>query len=134
MGTFKYGVYVPRTIEDALCMDKKNNYTSWEDAIKKEINALQGYGTFKIVSKGKEGPVKESHQYVPLRMIFDIKQCSRRKAIGGHVVGSGHMDTFASNMKAISAKLLMLIAARNNLNVFTADTKNAYLCTKNKLP
>ena len=137
MGTFKYGVYVPRTIEDALSMDSKNNDTSWEDAIKKEIDALQGYGTFKVVSKGKERGVKESHQYAPLRMIFDVKQCGRRKArlvIGGHVVDSGHMDTFASNMKAISAKLLMLIAARNNLNVLTADIKNAYLCAKNKLP
>ena len=82
MGTFKYGVYVPRTIEDALCMDKKNNYTSWEDAIKKEINALQGYGTFKIVSKGKEGGVKKSHQYVPLRMTFDVKHCGRHSHRG----------------------------------------------------
>jgi hypothetical protein len=42
------------------------------------------------------------------------------------------MDTFASNMKAISARLLMLIASSNQLDVLTGDIKNAHLCAKNK--
>jgi len=42
-------------------------------------------------------------------------------------------DTYASNMKTISARLLMLIAASNGYEVLTCDIKNAYLNAKNVL-
>ena len=41
--------------------------------------------------------------------------------IGGHVVDTGDRDLYASNMKSISARLLMLIAARNNFDVLVGD-------------
>jgi hypothetical protein len=45
---------------------------------------------------------------------------------------SGH-DVFASNMKTISARVLMLIAEANGLNVLTGDIGNAYLYAKNSM-
>ncbi len=54
---------------------------------------------------------------MPLCMIFDIKQDGHHKAwlvIGGHVLDSENMDTNASVMKAILARLLMVIASNNN--------------------
>ena len=42
-------------------------------------------------------------------------------------------DTYASNMKTISARILMLIASANNYEVLTGDIKNIYLYPKNKL-
>ncbi len=51
--------------------------------------------------------------FTPLRMIFDVKQDGCRKVrlvIGGHVLDSENMDKYSSVMKAISARLLMVIA------------------------
>ena len=53
--------------------------------------------------------------------------------IGGHVIDTGMHDTYASNMKTISARLLMLIAAANKYKVLCGDVKNAYLNAKNIL-
>ena len=35
--THKYGIEVPRTIEEALRLDQKNGDTKWTDATKKEM-------------------------------------------------------------------------------------------------
>ena len=63
-------------------------------------------------------------------MIFDMKQDSRRKArlvMGGHVLDSSTMETYASVMKAISERLLLVIASANNYELLAGDIKNAYL-------
>ena len=63
-------------------------------------------------------------------MIFCCKQDGRRKArlvIGGHVLDSEDMDCYASVMKNISQRLLMVIASANNFDVLTGDITNAYL-------
>lgn len=53
--------------------------------------------------------------------------------IGGHVVDTGDRDLYASNMKSISARLLMLIAVNNKFEVLVGDIGNAYLYAKNAL-
>ncbi len=65
MGTIKYGVYVPKTVQDALKEDEKNGNTLWRDAIKKEIDALQSFKTFKLVAKHKVKSVMQTHQMAP---------------------------------------------------------------------
>ena len=133
MGTYKYGVLIPRNVNEALELDRKNGNDFWRVAICKEIEALQSMGTFKLLAKSKIEQVKSNYQYAPLRMIFDVKQDLRRKArlvIGGHVVDSGPYDVYASTMKTISARILMLIASANKLDVLTGDIGNAYLYAK----
>ena len=49
------------------------------------------------------------------------------------MVDTGMHDTYASNMKTISARLLMIIAAANRMKVLTGDIKNAYLNASNCL-
>jgi hypothetical protein len=81
MGTIKYGVYIPKNVQDALREDEKNGNTLWKDAIKKEVDALQSYKTFKLVAKSRVNSVMKTHQIAPLRMIFDCKAVTlRRKA------------------------------------------------------
>ena len=63
-------------------------------------------------------------------MIFDVKVDLRRKArlvIGGHVVDSTGHEVYASTMKSVSARVLMTIAAANDLDVMVGDIGNAYL-------
>ena len=71
-------------------------------------------------------------QFAPLWMIFDIKVYLRRNSrlvIGGHVVNSSGHEVYASTMKSVSARILMKIAAANNLDVITGDICNSYLNT-----
>jgi hypothetical protein len=127
----KYGVIVPRTVAEALQIDKDNSNRLWQEAIKKEVDALMSMQTFKILSSEESKSFnREGYQYAPLRMIFDVKQDLRRKArlvLGGHVIDASGHDTYASNMKGISARILMLLAAANDLQILTGDIGNAYL-------
>ena len=68
-------------------------------------------------------------------MIFDVKLDLRRKArlvIGGHIVNSSGHEVYESTTKSVSARIMMTIAAANNLDVMTGDIGNAYLNTNTK--
>ena len=72
----------------------------------------------------------EGFQFVPLPMISDVKVYHRRKArlvIGGHVVHSTRHEVHATITKSVSARILMTIAATNNLDFMTGNIGNAYL-------
>ena len=69
-------------------------------------------------------------QFVPLRMLFDVKVDLRRNSrivIGGHVIDSSVHEVYASTMKSVSSSIMMTIAAANNLDFMTGDIGNAYL-------
>jgi hypothetical protein len=130
MGGYQYGVYVPRNTIDALETDKRNNNRLWRDSIIRELASIQQYGTFKVVPKKREAEILKSHQYAPLRCILCVKEDMTRKSrliIGGHVVDSGDLDTYSSNMRGISARILMLIASANQMDVLVGDISSAYL-------
>ena len=66
-------------------------------------------------------------------MIFGVKVDLRRKyrlVIGLHIVDSSGHEVYASTMNSVSSKILMIIAAANNLEVITIDIGNAYLNSK----
>ena len=80
--------------------------------------------TFKMVSRTDFANIrdKDKFQYAPLRMIFDVKQDLRHKArlvVGGHLIASGGLGLYASNMETISARALMIIASANKQKVVT---------------
>ena len=130
MGSLKYWVRVPKNVKEALEMDRKNGNDLWKEAITREISALMGHRTFRYLKDSARILKGKGYSFAPLRMIFDVKQGGRRKArlvIGGHVLDSTDMDTYASVMKAISQRLLMIIVLLNGHKVLTGDIKNAYL-------
>ena len=130
MGNVKYGVQIPRNVKEALEFDRINGDHQWCNAIIREIEALMGQDTFAYLNDNAKLLKGKGFKFCPLRMIFDIKQDGRRKArlvIGGHVLDSTDLDTYASVMKAISQRLLMVIALANDYQVLTGDIKNAYL-------
>jgi Reverse transcriptase (RNA-dependent DNA polymerase) len=139
LSEIKYGIKVPKNVAQALSIDQTNGNKLWQEAIKKEIDALMEMKTFKILSDQEAKCFdRGQYQYAPLRMIFDVKHDLRRKArlvLGGHVIDASGHDTYASNMKGISARVLMLIAQANDLDVLVGDIGNAYLyaTTKEKI-
>ena len=75
---------VPKTVKEALELDKKNGTTLWADAIAKEMKDVRV--AFKILPDGQSAPI--GYQKIPCHMIFDVKmEDFRRKArliAGGH--------------------------------------------------
>ena len=51
---FKFGVEVPRSIEDTKRLDKKNGNTKWMDAIQKEKDQLMSFNIFFITQERGE--------------------------------------------------------------------------------
>lgn len=65
----KFGIEVPKTVPEALALDKKNGNMLWADAIAKELKNVRV--AFKILSDGQPAPI--GHQKIPCHMIFDVK-------------------------------------------------------------
>ena len=75
---------MPRTVEEAYEIDKKNENTLWADAIAKEMENIRV--AFKIQGNGE---LPKGYHHVQCRMVFTVKmEDFRRKArlvVGGHM-------------------------------------------------
>ena len=124
----KFGVEVPRTVKEALELDKNNGNNKWAEAIQKEMQGLHDHQTFRFLAPGEAAP--KEYQFAPLHMVFDVKTDLRRKArlvIGGHVVDSSEHSGYSSVVKMTSIRLLNIIAKAHGLECLAGDVGNAYL-------
>ncbi len=67
--THKFGIEIPKTVKEALALDRKNGNTLWADAIAKERREVRI--AFNILPDGGSVPI--GYQKIPCHMIFDIK-------------------------------------------------------------
>ncbi len=118
---------MPKTVKEALELDKKNGYTFWADAIAKELKGV--HVAFKILLDGQSLPI--GCQKIPCHMIFDIKMENfRHKArlvAGGHMTKAPAIITYASVVSCETVCIALLMAALNDLNVKVGDVLNAYI-------
>ena len=122
----KYGVELPKTVAQALAIDKETETEHWRNAIKKEMDAV-GIA-FEILDEDAAGPV--GYQKIACHMIFDIKMDLTRKArlvAGGHMTEPPSSITYASVVSRESVRIAFLVAALNELDILSADVGNAYL-------
>jgi hypothetical protein len=88
--THKFGIEVPKNWDDCVKLDKENDNTLWQDAVRKEMKNIRI--TFKILN-GEES-VPPTYQEIHCHMVFDVKmEDSRRKArfvAGGHTTETPH--------------------------------------------
>ena len=129
----KFGIEVPRNVEDAVRLDKENGNTLWQDAIAKEMTSVR-FG-FRTLKDGEKVPV--GFKFIRCHMIFDVKmEDFRRKArlvAGGHMTEVHPSITYASVVSRETVRIALTIAALNNLDVKTADIQNAFIkapCTE----
>ena len=117
--------------EEVYKIDKENNNTLWNEAIKKEFNALNPYKTFKFVNNNNFKSLKnEGFQFATLRMIFDVKQDLRRKVrlvIGRYMVDSAGHEVYTYVRKHHSYRIIEVIAKANYLDILVGDIGNTYL-------
>lgn len=124
--THKYGIKVPRNVEEAYLLDKESNTDYWHKAIQKEMknNAM----AFKFLEEGECVPV--GSKWIPFYMIFGAKCDLTRKAkyvAGGHWTHTPTQITYSLVMTHESIRIAFLIAALIELEVLSADIGNAYL-------
>ena len=125
--THKYGIEVPKTIEQALRLDRQNGNTMWFDATNKEM-ANVGIA-FEIqpreVTKAPPGWTKASGH-----LIFDVKMDFTRKARwvkDGHRTPDSITSSYAGVVSKESIRIALTYAAMHGFEVFAADIRNAYL-------
>ena len=131
--THKFGIRLPKTVEEALQIDEETGTDFWRKAIEKEMKNVMP--AFHFPEDGK-APV--GYKPITVHMVFDLKMDLTRKA---RLVADGHKtevpaeSVYSSVVSKDSVRLLLLIAALNDLDVLSADVQNAYLQapTKEKL-
>ena len=121
----KFGIKVPKTVEEALALDKENGNDLWWKAIQEEMSAVKV--AFKIHDENERLPI--GSQYIKCHMVFSIKmEDFTQKAC---LVAGGHMVeaclTYVSVVSRESVRIALTLAALNDLEVKTSDTWNAYL-------
>ena len=127
--THKFGIRIPKSVEEAKELDRKNGNTLWWDAICKEMrNVRPG---FEIWEKS-QGDIPIGYQEIKCHIVFDVKMGEnfRRKArfvAGGHLTETPTSLTYSSVVSRDSVRIALLIAALNDLNVSACDIQNAYL-------
>ncbi|KAI2506427.1 Reverse transcriptase (RNA-dependent DNA polymerase) [Fragilaria crotonensis] len=130
--THKYGLELPKSVAQALAIDKRTGTDFWEKAIEKEIRNV--FPAFEFL-KTDDAQVPPGFQFVETYFVFDIKMDLTRKA---RLVARGSMteatkeETFASVVSRDTVRLFFLLAALNDLDVLSCDIQNAYLAAPNK--
>ena len=128
--THKFGIKMPKTVEEAIQLDQENGDTLWWDAILKEMKNVRI--AFEIYDGDMDVLKKKGYTKIDCHIIFDIKMGEnfRRKArlvAGGHKTQAPSSITYSSVVSRDSVRIALLIAALNDLNVKACDIQNAYL-------
>jgi hypothetical protein len=125
--THKCGIEVPKTVKEALDLDRKNGNTLWADAIAKEMKEVRV--AFSILPDRHSAPI--GYQKIPCHMIFDVKmEDFRQKA---RLVADGHWTkapatiTYASVVSRATVRLALTIASFYDLEVKVGDVLNTYI-------
>ena len=128
--THKYGIRVPKSVEEALRIDGQNGNTYWADAIAKEMRNVRVAFEF-----NEEDTIPIAHKEIRCHMVFDIKITLDRKAqfvANGNETEPPKDMTFSSVVSRDSVRLFFLLAALNDVEVLSADIQNAYLSAETK--
>jgi hypothetical protein len=130
--THKFGIEVPKTVKEALDLDRKNGNTLCADAVAKEVKEV--CIAFNILSDEHSLPI--GYQKIPYHMIFDVKmEDSRQKTrlwASGHWTKVPATITYASVVSRETVRLALTIASLNDLDVIVEDVLNAYITAQVK--
>jgi hypothetical protein len=124
--THKFGVRLPKTVEEALDIDRITNTTFWRDAIQKEMK--NNRQAFKFLEEVEKVPI--GYEWIKCHMVFDVKMDFTRKAryvAGGHMADPPSSITYSSFVSRESIRIAFLIAALNEIDILACGIGNAYL-------
>jgi len=53
---YKFGVRIPKSVKEALELDRQNGNNYWAEALKTEIGQINSYETFQLIEEGIKLP------------------------------------------------------------------------------
>jgi hypothetical protein len=123
--THKFGLRLPKSVEEAYEIDRETGTDYWHRAILKEMknNAV----AFQLVD---EQDVPVGYQWIPCHMIFNIKLDLTRKArfvAGGHWTDPDPNLSYSTVVTRESVRIAFVIVALNEIEIKSIDIGNAYL-------
>ena len=126
---FKFGVEVPKNPIHALQLDKEHQSNGWQLSIKKELDEVNQYKTFRLVPDNE--PVPLGYKRIPYHIVHDVKFDGRLKSrlvAGGHRSPEIHKeDKFSTVVSMEAVRMGFLLAKLNGLQVCAGDIGNAFL-------
>jgi hypothetical protein len=128
----KYGLELPKSVAQALAIDKRTGTDFWRKAIEKEIRNV--FPAFEFI-EDDDAKVPPGYEFVDTYFVFDIKMDLSRKArlvARGNMTDATKEQTFASVVSRDTVRLFFLLAALNDLDLLSCDIQNAYLAAPNK--
>ena len=115
-------------MKEVYSIDNENGDTMWAVALREEMRKIKG------AVRVYDGDLNElvGYQEITGHVIFDVKlgEGFRRKA---QFVGDGHKTetpssvTYSSVVSRDSVRIILMLAALNDLDIEGADIENAYL-------
>ena len=130
--THKYGIRIPKSVKEALLIDKENGDTQWMDATRKEMVAIR------TAMEQYDGDVLDliGYQLITGHIVFDVKlgenfQRKARFCADGHKTQTPNSITYSSVVSRDSVRIMLLIAALNDLSLKATDIQNAFLTAPN---
>ena len=131
--THKYGIRIPKSVDEARRIDEENGDTLWMDAVRLEM------ANVRMAFEEYEGDPADliGYQEITGHMVFDVKlgENFRRKArycADGHKTETPASVTYSTVVSRDSVRIILTIAALNELDVLGADIQNAYLTAPNR--
>ena len=122
----KFGIELPKSVHQAVLLDKKNGDTLWMDALKKEIGDIR----VAIEVLWDEDNIPVGYQKVGTHLVWNVKFCSlQRKArlvAQGNKTEDPNIQTYASVVSRDTVRIALTIAALNDLDAMQADIRNVY--------
>ena len=127
--THKFGIRIPKNVDEAIAIDRENHNNLWRDAIAQEMKNVRV--AFEEYDES-QGPVPTGYKRLDCHMIFDVKMNEnfRRKArmvADGHKTETPASITYSSVVSRDSVRIALTIAALNELKIQACDIQNAYL-------
>jgi hypothetical protein len=124
----KFGVEVPQGMKAAMRLDAVNGNTLWRDALKKELQQINDYRTFRLVDENEFLP--DDYQRVPYHFVWDVKFDLRRKCrlvAGGNWTDPPKEDVYSGVVSMDTIRMGFMLSQLNGLQVCAADVGNAFL-------
>ena len=127
--THKFGVRIPKSVQEAKELDHQNGNSLWWEAICNEMKNVRP--AFEVWEKDIS-QIPPSYQQIKCHMVFDVKlgENFHRKAqfvAGGHTMETPSTLTYSSVVSRDSVRIILLVAALNGLNIMACDIQNADL-------
>jgi hypothetical protein len=134
--THKFGIRLPKTIEEAIQINRETNTTFWTDDIKKEMEKvniafdfIEDWTTEQVRLGAAKGDFV-GFQEIDCHIVFDVKMDLTRKArfvAGGHTTETPSSLTYSSVVSRDSVRIAFLMVALNDVDVMSCNISNAYL-------